>query len=181
MPHRIAIVENKQGLLSRLVETMGHFDGFSLVATHSNARVALRSLPESLPDIVLMDIRTGPVDGIACVARLKPRMPQTKFIVFAACDDSERVFQALAAGASGYLLQSATSGELQSALREVMAGGVPLDSDVARKIIQSFRVHSGSARGGGGEVSACGKYSPFCLKACYTRKSPMNWASAIPP
>ena len=142
MPHRLALVENNQALLQRLVETITRFDDFSVIASHSQPQEALRALPGIRPDVVLMDIQMSPVDGISCVARLKPRMPETEFVMLTAFGDSERVFGALAAGASGYLMKSASSDELHAALRDVVAGGVPLDADVARKIIQSFRVSS---------------------------------------
>ena len=139
MTHRIALVEDNPALLASLKKSIETFPGFSVAAAFTAPDEAILSLPPLRPDVVLMDIRMAPVDGITCVSTLKPLMPETEFVMLTAFADSELVFGALAAGASGYLMKSVSTAELERSLREVLAGGVPMDGDIARKVIQSFR------------------------------------------
>ncbi len=100
---------------------------------------ALRVIPPEQPDVVLMDIFLPRMSGIECTLRLKELLPQTRIIILTAMDDQELVFMALEAGADGYLLKRTKPADLRSALLEVLGGGAPMTSEIARRVIESFR------------------------------------------
>lgn len=99
----------------------------------------MRAVPSAQPDIILMDIFLPRMSGIECTARLKESLPETQIIILTAMDDQELVFMALEAGADGYLLKRTKPAELRGALLNVLGGGVPMTSQVARHVIESFR------------------------------------------
>ena len=91
------------------------------------------------PDVVLMDINLGGMSGIECVRQLKPRMPATQMVMLTVFEDTEKIFSALAAGASGYLLKRLAPAKLLDAIREVHEGGSPMSAPIARKVVQSLQ------------------------------------------
>ena len=99
-------------------------------------------IPEGPPDVVLMDIFLPRMSGIECTARLKVLLPKTQIIILTAMDDEELVFMALEAGADGYLLKRTKAEDLRAALLEVLGGGAPMSSEIARRVINSFRDRS---------------------------------------
>jgi DNA-binding NarL/FixJ family response regulator len=110
------------------------------------AESALASLPREKPDIVLADISLPGVNGIECVRQLKLQLPQTQFVMLTVYEDADHIFNALAADASGYLLKRAKRAGLLAALADVQAGGSPMSSHVARKVVQCFqRAPAGTA------------------------------------
>ena len=136
---RIAIVDDDPGVRRTLEQTIEHFAGCASVAACASGDEALRRLPPLLPDVVLMDINMPGTNGIECVRRLKAEHDRMEFIMLTVYEDTESIFQALAAGASGYLLKRAAPTELEAAIRLVQAGGSPMTSHIARKVVQSFR------------------------------------------
>ena len=113
--------------------------GYSCGPICPDAVVARKILPEAKPDIVLMDINLPGVSGIECVRYLKPHLPATHFVMLTVYDDVENIFEALQAGAVGYLLKRAAPSDLVPALHEVMLGGSPMTSSVSRKVVLSFQ------------------------------------------
>ena len=99
----------------------------------------MASLPGRTPEVALVDINLPDQSGIECVRQLKPRLPQTQFVMVTVYGDSEHIFDALAAGASGYLLKRLTRENLLAALEEVHGGGSPMSSSIARRVVQFFR------------------------------------------
>ncbi|MFM1904883.1 MAG: hypothetical protein RLZZ440_2783 [Planctomycetota bacterium] len=137
---RIAIVDDDPGVRRSLERAIGRFAGCRCVAAYASGEEALRGLPEVAAQIVLMDINMPGIDGIECVRRLKAADDeQMEFIMLTVYEDTESIFQALSAGASGYLLKRAAPTELEAAIRLVQAGGSPMTSHIARKVAQSFR------------------------------------------
>lgn len=114
-------------------------EGFRLVSEHGSAESALAKLPEEKPDVVLADINLPGLSGIECIRRLKPILPNTQFVMVTVYEDADHIFNALAVGASGYLLKQTARNDLLAALKEVHAGGSPMSSNIARKVVQSFR------------------------------------------
>jgi len=114
-------------------------EGFRIAGEHGSAESALVRLPEEKPNVVLVDINLPGMSGIECVKRLKPGMPNTQFVMVTVYEDADHIFNALAVGASGYLLKQTPREELLAALKEVHAGGSPMSSNIARKVVQSFR------------------------------------------
>jgi DNA-binding NarL/FixJ family response regulator len=134
----VSIVEDDDGLretLARYVTTRG----FRCVSTHGSAEQALREIPVVKPDAVLMDINLPRKSGIECVAELKQTAPASKCIILTAFEDTELIFQALAAGALGYLLKGVRPAKLLESIREVHEGGSPMSSQIARKVVASFQ------------------------------------------
>jgi len=113
--------------------------GFRCVGEHGTAENALANLPGEKPEIVLADINLPGMNGIECVRQLKLAMPETQFVMLTVYEDSDHIFNALAAGASGYLLKRTTRQGLLAALADVHAGGSPMSSHVARKVVQSYQ------------------------------------------
>jgi DNA-binding NarL/FixJ family response regulator len=135
----VAIVEDDDGIRKSLEWLLESSSEFALAGSCSSAEEAWRMLPKAAPQVVLMDINLPVHSGIECTARLKELLPTTQVIMITVYDDSEKVFTALRAGASGYILKRATPEQIAQAIREVHAGGVPMSSGIARKVLASFR------------------------------------------
>ena len=137
-PLRVALVEDSSEICEELEYVVSRAAGFSLVCSCRNATTALRKLPGSEPDVVVMDVQLPDGNGIDCIGQLKRVMPRTQFMVLTVHDDADQIFKALQAGASGYLLKRTTPEALLNAMREVKCGGAPMTGEVARKVIESF-------------------------------------------
>ena len=135
----VSIVEDDAPVRGILAEWIGGADGFECVGVHEDAEAALVALPQEKPSVVLMDINLPGMSGIECVRRLKPQMLDTQFIMLTVYDDSEHIFKALSFGATGYMLKRMRRSELLDAVKDVHAGGSPMSSCIARKIVQSFQ------------------------------------------
>jgi DNA-binding NarL/FixJ family response regulator len=150
MTIKVAVVDDDDGVRAKLAQAIERFGGCRCVGQFASAKEALAGLPSCGPEVVLMDINMPPgQSGIECVRQLKAEHPEIEFIMLTVYEDTERVFSALAAGASGYLLKQATLEELLEAVQQVRAGGSPMSSHIARKVVQSFRepVQDGSDLG----------------------------------
>jgi len=109
------------------------------VSQHSSAENALEEIPKLKPDVTLMDINLPGINGVECVRKLKPLLPSTQVIMLTVYQNTDNIFKALAAGATGYLLKQTPPAELLAAIRDVNAGGSPMSGHIARKIVQSFQ------------------------------------------
>ncbi len=140
-PVKVAIVDDSPDLRENIAGYLEAFPEFRCINTYATAREALAGLPRDLPDVVLMDINLGDhaMDGIECVRRLKTLLPDVRVVMLTVFEDSEKIFRTLAAGASGYLLKRQRPEELLAAIREVMAGGAPMSTSIARKVVESFQ------------------------------------------
>jgi len=145
MPISVSIVEDNDQLRGTLARAIGRAEGFRCLSQYANAESALESLPNDRPDVVLMDINLPGMNGVECVRRLKQLAPQILVVMLTVYEDTENIFNALAAGASGYLLKRTTSAELLAAIRDVQKGGSPMTTHIARKVVQSFQKGAGSA------------------------------------
>jgi DNA-binding NarL/FixJ family response regulator len=135
----VAIVEDDVPAREILAGWIRSADGFKLVGEYDDAESAVAEIPLKKPSVVLFDINLPGMNGIECVRRLKPRLPETQFLMVTVYGDANHIFDALAVGASGYLLKQTRRNELLDALRDVHAGGSPMSSQIARKVVQSFR------------------------------------------
>lgn len=136
---RVALVEDMADVRDSWTRLIDGIPNFKCVCSFASGEEALRRLPEEEVDVVLMDIRLPRMSGIACTARLKPLLPDTQILILTVSADSETVFRALEAGADGYLLKRSSPEELQTAVLDVLKGGVPMTSEIARRVIASFR------------------------------------------
>ena len=135
----VSIVEDDLEARKVLARWIGRAPGFRLEGDWGDAESALRALPENKPNVVLMDINLPGVSGVEAVKRLKPALPDTQFVMLTVYEDANHIYNALAAGATGYLLKQTSRGELLTALEEVYQGGSPISSNIARKVVQFFR------------------------------------------
>jgi len=138
MPITVSIVEDNDQLRATLARVLGRADGFRFVSEYANAEDALARLPEERPDVVLMDINLPGMNGVECVHQLKQIAPKIQVIMLTVYEDTENIFNALAAGATGYMLKRTPRAELLDAIHEVHQGGSPMTAHIARKVIQSF-------------------------------------------
>src|SRR5882724_2284862 len=135
----VSIVEDNDQLRGTLARVLNRSEGFQCVSHYPNAEEALKDLPKARPDVVLMDINLPGINGVECVRQLKQVLPQTQVIMLTVYEDTENIFNALAAGAAGYLLKRTKTPELLQAIREVRHGGSPMTTHIARKVTQSFQ------------------------------------------
>ena len=145
MPTTVSIVEDNEQLRGTLVKLINREEDFRCVSHYGDAESALAGLPNEKPNVVLMDINLPGINGVECVRRLKPVLPDTLAVMLTAYEDTENIFNALAAGASGYLLKRAPRAELLQAIREVRNGGSPMTPHIARMVVQSFQKAAPSA------------------------------------
>jgi RNA polymerase sigma factor (sigma-70 family) len=139
MPITVSIVEDSDKLRETLVRVLNRADGFSCVSQYANAEDALKDLPQIKPDVVLMDINLPGMNGVECVRQLKKIAPEIQVMMLTVYEDTENIFDALAAGASGYMLKRTAGKELLEAIQEVKNGGSPMTTHIARKVVQSFQ------------------------------------------
>jgi DNA-binding NarL/FixJ family response regulator len=135
----LAIVEDDPGIRSSLQRILREVPDMDLLAAFSNAEDALSELPGLMPSLVLMDINLPVKSGIECTQLLRAELPQTQVLMLTVYEDTDTIFKALGAGASGYLLKRSDPDEIIEAIRDVIAGGSPMTSEIARKVVASFR------------------------------------------
>lgn len=136
---KVSIVEDNKTLREGFETLLNRTPGFHCVCTCDTVAEALRKIPKALPDVVLMDIQLPDGTGVECTAKLKEMLPALHIVVVTVYEDSERIFQALRAGACGYLLKRAKPENIIAAVQEAQEGGVPMTPEIARKVIGQFR------------------------------------------
>lgn len=133
-------MDDNPDLRSALEEIIGMSGDYKCIGTMSTGREALQKLPLLQPDVVLMDINLGgDENGIDCVKELKPQIPKTNFMMCTVYEENEKIFEALRAGASGYLLKKTAPAKMLEAIRELYEGGAPMSSQIARKVVAAFQ------------------------------------------
>ncbi|MFC7335638.1 response regulator [Haloferula chungangensis] len=137
--HTIAIIEDDPSLRETLSDLVSTAKSLKLTGTYPSAETALEAIADSAPAVVLMDIQLPGMSGIECAARLKEKFPEIQIMMVTVYDNNDRIFDALAAGASGYLLKRDAPDKLLESLEDLMAGGSPMSSAIARKVVQNFR------------------------------------------
>jgi DNA-binding NarL/FixJ family response regulator len=136
----VCIVDDNKELRNALEEIISMSDGYKCTGTIGTAEDALIQLPILRPDVVLMDINLGTeVNGIDCVRILKPRITGTNFMMCTVYEENEKIFEALSAGASGYILKKTDPSRMLEAIRELYEGGAPMSSEIARKVVAAFQ------------------------------------------
>lgn len=135
----VSIVEDDGVVRELLAQWISESSNLQLVSAYSDAESAIKRLPSESPRVVLMDINLPGKSGIQCVAKLKLLMPDTQFLMLTVYEDTDHIFEALAAGANGYLLKRTTREELKAAIEQICDGGAPMTSYVARKVVQTFQ------------------------------------------
>jgi DNA-binding NarL/FixJ family response regulator len=134
----VAIVDDNPEIRRNLSRYIGEAPGFRCACACASGEEALRVIPQSPPDVVLMDIQMPGMSGIACTASLKERLPSVPVMMLTVYEDNDAIFNALKAGASGYLLKRSAPAKLLESIKELHRGGAPMTSEIARKVIESF-------------------------------------------
>lgn len=136
---KVGIVEDNKTLREGFETLLNRTPGFQCVCTCDTVADALRKIPKEQPDVILMDIQLPDSTGVECTAKIKEQMPAVHIVILTVYEDSERIFQALRAGACGYLLKRAQPEMVIAAVKEAHEGGVPMTPEIARKVIGQFR------------------------------------------
>ena len=144
MPIKICIVEDLKEVREGLVSLLTLDERFEILSAWADAETAEDELPAWQPDIVIMDINLPGMNGIDCIKKVKPVCPHTQFMMFTIYENDEKVFEALAAGASGYLLKKTAISKMADALTELYEGGAPMSTQIARKVIERMRSNDNS-------------------------------------
>jgi DNA-binding NarL/FixJ family response regulator len=135
----VTIVEDLIEVRESLEKLIINSDGFLLLSSYNNAEVAQNKIPEEQPEIVIMDINLPGISGIDCIRKIKDDCPHTQFLMYTIFEDDEKVFEALEAGANGYLLKKTPKDKITAALKELHDGGSPMSTHIARKVTKSFQ------------------------------------------
>lgn len=140
----VSIVEDSEKVRTTLARVIDRAEGFRCLSSYANAEAALESLATDAPDVVLMDINLPGMNGVECVRLLKQKAPKIQVIMLTVYEDTQNIFDALAAGATGYMLKRTPRAELLEAIRDVLSGGSPMTTHIARKVVQSFQRRTAS-------------------------------------
>jgi DNA-binding NarL/FixJ family response regulator len=136
---KVAIIEDRREIREGLSTLISFTEGFECTGKYSSMEEALASIRHRMPDVVLSDIGLPGMDGIEGVKILKEKYPQLTILMLSVYDDNERIFDALCAGAVGYLLKKTPPAKLIDGLRDAISGGAPMSPEVARKVITLFK------------------------------------------
>lgn len=147
---KVSIVEDIDMIRENLSALLNGSEGFECAGTYKDAESAVEKIPQNRPDVILMDINLPKANGIECLRKLKPIIPETQVIMLTVYDDFDNIFESLRAGATGYLLKRTHPNKLLEAIREVHSGGSPMSGQIARMVVQSF---SRPQPGGGGSTA----------------------------
>jgi DNA-binding NarL/FixJ family response regulator len=139
MPISVCIVEDDAGLRESIAGFISDSDGFECLGVFPSGEEALKKIPSLEPSVVLMDINLPGMNGIQCVKQLKEVMPKLQAMMLTVYESSDQIFEALAAGACGYLIKSTPPEKLLEAIEDVREGGSPMSSHIARKVVQAFQ------------------------------------------
>lgn len=136
---RVAIVEDQDEIRNGLTMLINGSEGFRCVGSFRDGEEALMEIPALEPDVVLMDIDMPKMNGIECIVKLKNECPLLQIMMLTVFEDDDKIFHSLQAGASGYLLKKTPPVKLLDAIQELAAGGSPMSSQIARKVVSVFQ------------------------------------------
>jgi DNA-binding NarL/FixJ family response regulator len=135
----VAIVEDNHDIRSAMELLINGSEGYACIGAFNNAEIALEKVPQLLPNVVLMDFNLPGMNGIECIIKLKAEYPDMQFMMLTVYEDDDKIFMALEAGASGYILKKTPPGELLDAIRDLHDGGSPMSSQIARRVVAYFQ------------------------------------------
>jgi DNA-binding NarL/FixJ family response regulator len=142
----VCIVEDNNDIRQALEQIIMMAEGYQFRGSFTTGESAITGIPGLQPNVVLMDINLGGMSGIDCVRELKPRHPEMLFMMCTVYEEDEKIFEALAAGANGYILKKTAPGKLLESIRELAEGGAPMSSQIARKVVAAFQEKNTSSR-----------------------------------
>jgi DNA-binding NarL/FixJ family response regulator len=133
------LIEDTENYRTAIASLISLSSEVQLAGAWQDAESAIKEVPEILPDVILTDLQLPGISGIECIRRLKTDCPNVQFLVLTVFEEDEKIFEALKAGASGYLLKSASPEAIINAIKEIHTGGSPMSPGIARKIINHFQ------------------------------------------
>ena len=136
---QVALIEDKDDIREAIRALINGSYGFKCIHTYSNGIDAIKELPGLMPDVVMVDINMPGMTGIECVKKLKPLMPGTQFMMETVYEDDDNIFNALRAGATGYILKKTSAVKMLEAITELYNGGSPMSAEVARRVVSSLQ------------------------------------------
>lgn len=139
----VSIVEDNHFIRMALEQILLNSEGYDVLAVYGSGEEAVDKMPNNVPDIVLMDINMGKMSGIEAVRQIKQKCPTVRFMMCTVYEDDEKIFEALAAGANGYILKKTKPAELVAAIRDLYDGGAPMTSQIASRVVASFNKKEG--------------------------------------
>jgi DNA-binding NarL/FixJ family response regulator len=143
MAIKVSIIEDDAWIRENLATRIAQTEGFACVGTYRTGEEAVAKLPGLAPDVILMDINLPKMNGIECVRQLKSLVPSAQVLMLTVYEDSEKIFNSLLAGASGYLLKRTPQTEILEAIADVHRGNSPMTGHIARKVVQYFNQRGG--------------------------------------
>jgi len=138
-PVRLLVVEDDPGLRAAITEVLNDAPDVELIHIYPSTEALLEQVPSPCPDVAILDINLPGLDGVECLRRFSERCPSAQFLMYTVNDASEKVFEALKAGASGYVLKHGTPDELVAAIKDLHAGGAPMSASIARRVVDHFK------------------------------------------
>jgi DNA-binding NarL/FixJ family response regulator len=135
---KVSIIEDDDWIRENLAVQIQQTNGFKCVGSYRDGEEALNRIPRETPDVVMMDINLPKMSGIECVRKLKSLLPSAHILMLTVYEDSDKIFDSLLAGASGYLLKRTPQSEIMDAIAEVHRGNSPMSGHIARKVVQYF-------------------------------------------
>jgi DNA-binding NarL/FixJ family response regulator len=145
---KVCIVDDNEDIRNMLGKIISAAEGFELIGSYCDVHEATVLIPMTTPDVVLMDIHLGPGEsGIDCIRKLKPDFPEILFMICTVFEDDEKIFDALCAGANGYILKRTVPAEILRAIQEMLDGGSPMSGLIARKVVSVFQVNDSGGAG----------------------------------
>lgn len=141
----VSVVEDESWLRENVSREIGCCPALHFVSSYSSAEAALKGIPTDRPDVVVMDINLPGIDGVECVRRLKLAFPETQFLMLTVYEESDKIFNSMLAGASGYLLKRAGTKELLEAIQQIHVGESPISYSIARKLVNYFNQMGGAS------------------------------------
>lgn len=139
MKTKVAIVEDNNDIRKGLMMLINSTEELECSQTFSSAEEAIKVLPINCSDVVLMDIELPAMNGIECIKKLKEVCVQTQFMMLTIFEDDDKIFQSLQAGANGYLLKKTTPNEIVESIKDLVNGGSPMNTQIARRVVASFQ------------------------------------------
>ena len=144
MAIRVSIIEDDDWIRENLAGRIRQTEGFVCAGAYRTGEEAVAQVPGRTPDVVLMDINLPKMNGIECVRQLKALIPSTQILMLTVYEDSDKIFNSLLAGASGYLLKRTPQAEILEAIADVHRGNSPMTGHIARKVVQYFNQRGGA-------------------------------------
>jgi DNA-binding NarL/FixJ family response regulator len=144
MAIKVSIIEDDDWIRENLASRIGQTQGFACAGAYRTGEEAVAKVPRLMPDVILMDINLPKMNGIECVRQLKALTPSAQILMLTVYEDSDKIFNSLLAGASGYLLKRTPQAEILEAIAEVHRGNSPMTGHIARKVVQYFNLRGGA-------------------------------------